>query len=346
MGKKYLIGICGYLDTQNTIANGQTLRTLTITRQLQAEVGDQNVCSLDYSGWRKKPFSVLLGFCKLICFSKSVIVFPDERALCFIAPMAAVLGKILKTKRYYVVIGGWLPKFLNKHFFIKKALRRFDGVFVQTKILQNALIAHGIKSLVLANFRILSDRICSVSGSSDAPLKTFYLSRIEEQKGVAEMIEVIKKINVTKLQCTLDIYGPIQPDFRKKWEKIEARLPTYIRYGGVLGSEKINHTIARYDLQLFPTKYRTEGFPGAILDSFYAGVPVLAAEWDSGREIINEGSDGILFQFENYADMRSKLNIIIKNRSLLNDLKAGSRMRGDQYSAHDCIQNLLAIILN
>ena len=87
--KKYLVGICGNLD--NTIINGQTLRTLSIINQIKKSVGEKNVLLIDYKNWRKKPFSVLLGFIRELFYCKAVLVCPDERAINFVIPIARYL---------------------------------------------------------------------------------------------------------------------------------------------------------------------------------------------------------------------------------------------------------------
>ena len=110
-------------------------------------------------------------------------------------------------------------------------------------------------------------------------------------------------------------------------------------------SEEINGVIWEYDLQLFPTKYRTEGFPGSILDAFYAGVPTLSAQWYSGREVINDGVDGILFEQFDYSDMEKKLTDLCNDPDLLNRLKEGARLRGEQYDGEKIVREMLSVVV-
>ena len=340
--KKYLVGICGNLD--NTIINGQTLRTLSIINQIKKSVGEKNVLLIDYKNWRKKPFSVLLGFIRELFYCKAVLVCPDERAINFVIPIARYLRHFFQTKVYYVVIGGWLPVFLNKHPMIKKDVLEIDGLFVQTEVLQKQLSELNVDTVqILPNFRVFEKELTHFSEpkKQDSILKTFFLSRVEEQKGVIEMIDVVKSINQDGTICTLDIYGSITDEFRKKFGELSADFPESIRYCGELDSKYIQEVIWKYDLQLFPTKYATEGFPGAILDSFYAGVPVLAAEWNSGREVVHDSEDGLLFRQFDFEDMKRKLLILIGDTELINTLKVGSKARGLEYDSSRIIKNML-----
>jgi glycosyltransferase involved in cell wall biosynthesis len=45
---------------------------------------------------------------------------------------------------------------------------------------------------------------------------------------------------------------------------------------------------------LFPTYWQGEGFPGAIIDAFVSGVPVIASDWNMNREIIIHEKNGLL----------------------------------------------------
>lgn len=47
--------------------------------------------------------------------------------------------------------------------------------------------------------------------------------------------------------------------------------------------------ISKYHYQIFPTRYKTEGIPGSIIDSFFSGTPVIASKWDSVNDVLEDG---------------------------------------------------------
>lgn len=343
--KRFLIGVCGGFD--NSIINGQALRTMSITEQIVRIVGNKNVSVVKYANWKKRPVALLLEFLRQIKQSKALVVCPDERAIRFIIPIAVLFARFYKTRVFYVVIGGWLPVFLKKHRFLRERLSKIDGMFVQTNVLKNQLAEFGLSNVsILPNFRNHGEKKLKKSEQTDAGVvKTFFLSRIEDPKGVEEMIDVVKHVNCDRPRCTLDIFGSVMPEFRTRFDELMAGFPEYIRYCGELKSEDINGVIWKYDLQLFPTKYRTEGFPGSILDAFYAGVPTLSAAWNSGKEVINDGLDGVLFEQFNYSDMENKLIALCDDSAFLNRLKEGARVRGEQYDGEKIVREMLSTIL-
>jgi glycosyltransferase involved in cell wall biosynthesis len=203
-------------------------------------------------------------------------LFPDENAIKILIPIAVILKYIFKTKIYYNVIGGWLPDFLKKNKYMQSCLKKLDGIFVQTTTLKNELAGFNInKVYIFPNFKNIKifkeDELLS---NNDLPLRICFMSRITEQKGVEEMIRVIKHINRNKVKYILDIYGPVSDEYKQRFAELEKDFPSYIRFKGVVEPLKTSDMLKNYFLQLFPTKYRTEGFPGSILDSFCAGVPV------------------------------------------------------------------------
>lgn len=341
--KKYQIGICGGFD--NSIINGQALRTISITDRIVSILGSEHVSIVKYANWKKRPFALLFEYLRQIRQCEALIVCPDERAIRFIIPIAGFFSRFRKTKVFYVVIGGWLPVFLKKHRFLRKRLTKIDGLFVQTETLKKQLGECGLsKVFILPNFRNHASELKTSKSTEGGAVKTFFLSRIEDPKGVEEMIGVVKNVNRDKVRCTLDIFGSVMPEYKEKFETLAAEFPEYIKYRGELKSEKINGVIWEYDLQLFPTKYRTEGFPGSILDAFYAGVPTLSAKWYSGSEVINDGVDGVLFEQFDFADMENKLTALCDDSALLNRLKEGARLRGEQYDGDKIVRKMLATV--
>ncbi len=57
---------------------------------------------------------------------------------------------------------------------------------------------------------------------------------------------------------------------------------------------------------LFPTKFKTEGIPGTIIDAYASGLTVVSSIWDNYNEIIDDGITGIGYEIDNYNDFKKK----------------------------------------
>lgn len=90
-----------------------------------------------------------------------------------------------------------------------------------------------------------------------------------------------------------------------------------IRYRGSAPFYKSVEILSKYFALLFPTRYRTEGIPGTIIDAYAAGVPVISAKWESFADVVDEGVTGIGFEIENWNELKTILLQIAKTRNLL-----------------------------
>ena len=341
--KRQIIGAVGYFDMENTIPNGQTIRTNTVTAALERAIGKRNVKRLCYGNWRKRPLSLLWSFLQLAHTSRIVLVFPDENAVRFIIPLLVLTKKLFRIKIYYNVIGGWLPGYLKKHPRLARKMKRLDGLFVQTSVLKNALEQLGISNVtIFPNFKYIKVLDADqTKGAAIPPYPLCFLSRITEMKGVGEMISVVTELNRDQVRFTLDIYGEADEDYREPFQELLKQCPSTIRFCGAAPSNQTSEILSNYFLQLFPTKYRTEGFPGSVLDSFCAGVPVLAARWDSWADVITEGQTGLTFELGDFQDMKRILEDIYQNPALVTDMRQTCLEAAKLYQPENVIKIML-----
>ena len=64
----------------------------------------------------------------------------------------------------------------------------------------------------------------------------------------------------------------------------------------------------------------SEGRPNVILESFAAGVPVIASEIDGVTELVEENITGLLFSPGNPAQLATKVKLLKESKELRGDL--------------------------
>lgn len=326
--KKILFISC--LNTSKEKFDGERIKCTLIYESLKKFV-DLDVINLS----ERKVFNTLAIFFKSFFHKKRyeyVVISKDAHG-------ANIIQKLLRLARYpssriiYFEIGPFLYDrilngSINKKTFIKDKL-----IVVETQSMKEELQSLGFERIsIFPNFK----PICRIPFNEQKYpkdiLKLVFLSRIEEPKGIYDLIDCLAILNKDKIRFTLDVYGrPQNKDEEKKIVDL-ANKYDFVNFLGMLevGSEESYKQLSQYDLHVFPTKYR-EGFPGSIIDFFIAGVPTLSSTFARVYEILSD-KDSIIYKQGDNNDLINKLNDIYENQEKLVSLRKNSFARREQYS--------------
>jgi len=341
----YKVGICGHFGGKEIFLDGQTVKTKILTDELKSNIGEDNVTCVDTYQWRKKPFK-LLKQCFLICKEcNNVLIIPAHNGVRVFVPLFSLFNKVFRKKLHYVVIGGWLPQFISGNNCLLYYLKRFKSILVETNTMKKELNRIGLNNIeVLPNFKrlhILKEDALIYDHVKPYKLCTF--SRVMKEKGIEDAIQAILMINKEHGETiyTLDVYGQIDNNYVDCFNKLMKGAPDCIQYKGSISYDKSVEVLKKYFMLLFPTRFKTEGIPGTILDSYSAGVPVLSSKWDSFSDIVEENVTGIGFELENFDDMYDKLGYIYNNPGKILSMKKKCIKRANKYTPEKVIQALL-----
>ncbi len=342
----YNVGVCAHFNIGNEAIGGQTIKTRIITDTIREILGPEKVIILDTHTWKKNPIKFLIQCVLLTIRAKNIIILPAYNGVRVLIPLFFILTKLLRRKIHYITVGAWLPSFLINKVWLLQIIKKIDYIYVETNTLKSRLNDLGISRNVnlMPNFKNI---VTIISGIEQVefvlPYRLCIVSRINYQKGIESAINVINKINSTNLIKTveLDIYGPIEEGYLENFCNILKKQDNTIKYKGILDYNKTVDTIKGYYLLIFPTKYYNEGFPGAILDSFMSGVPVLASQWESWGDIIEEGVNGLSYEFDNENDFYEKLKFLTDNKELVKIMRQNCIHSALNYDSKKAIRVLL-----
>lgn len=345
MNKK--VAICGHFGFGKDLLNGQTIKTKIITNELEEKLGKLNVEKIDtHDGLKRLPIIFLKSF-KAFIKSQDIIIMPATNGLKVIVPMYFFLNVIFRKKLHYIVIGGWLDKYLNKHKFIEKMLKKFRYIYIETTSTKKKLEKRGFENLcIMPNCKKLE-----IINSNDIvyynsePYKVCIFSRIVKEKGVEDAIDVVKSINEMYQReiLNLDLYGSIDKEYEQEFLVIKKNLPSYIKYCGEVNYAKTVQVIKNYFLLLFPTKFYTEGIPGTVIDALSSGVPVVASKWENVSDIIEDGKCGYVYEFNNKEEFKKVLLKVIDNPELVNNIKINCIDEAKKYMVENVVQKCIKL---
>lgn len=162
----------------------------------------------------------------------------------------------------------------------QKTILRADIFYLQTKALMHYFCQSQANIQQLPTSRGLPE----IQAKKDFKKRFIYLGHIKESKGVNLLEQAATQLDDS---YTIHTYGPIYE------EKYRTQLSTY---QGLLGKEEVYQTLSQYDVLVLPTWFSGEGYPGAIIEAYSLGMPVIATHWKSIPEIVENQKTGLLIE--------------------------------------------------
>lgn len=342
----YRVGICGSFSKGKKAVGGQTIRTRIITNELVKYYGQNEIDTIDSDTWKNNPVSMLYKCIRMAITCKNIIILPAHNGIKVFIPLFVLLKSIFRKKLHYVVIGAWLADDLKVNKWLISFTKKIDVIYVQTGTLRSKLRELGIiKNVeIFPNFRVIENEneYFKTKESVDNSLKTCILSRVNKMKGISDAVRVINRINTLRTRrIYLDVYGPIEDSYKSEFDELLARHSDFLSYRGVVPHSKAVNTMMEYDLLLFPTKYFTEGFPGTIVDAYFAGLPVLASRWESSGDIIDEGKTGVIYEFDDLNDFEDKLSMINHNSNILFQMRKECIKKSKEFLSENVMKKMI-----
>ena len=337
--------VIGHFGFGHDLLNGQTIKTKIIANEIEKNVGKDEIVRIDTHGGLtailKIPFLLLYA----IIFFKNIIVMPAHNGLRIIVPLLVLYNLFFKRTLHYVVIGGWLPKFLEKNKSLIKYLKKIDFIYVETNTMRRALENNSFSNIVVMpngkKLEILSEN--DVVASKSFPLALCTFSRVMKEKGIETIVDIIKRVNesIGKTVYKLDVYGQIDQGQQQWFEQLRKNFPHYIKYGGVVPFDQSVDVLKNYYALVFPTHFYTEGIPGSIIDAYAAGLPVISSKWESFSDVICEGKTGQGYEFDNLIELEQILRDCLDNPEKLDAFRLNCLKKAKEFTIGEVTKTLM-----
>lgn len=340
-----MVSVIGHFGNGKNLLNGQTVKTKIVTDELCKQLGNENVLKIDTHGGKitllKAPFQAVKALKKC----RNVVILPAHNGLRVYAPLLTFFRRFFKKRKlHYVVIGGWLPEFLQKRKRLAKKLKHFDRIYVETNTMKNALKKQGFTNIFVMpnckNLQILTPEDLVYPNGESYKLCTF--SRVMKEKGIETAVKAVKQANEEfgRTVYMLDIYGQVDQNQTQWFEDLKKTFPEYIKYCGVVDYDKSVEVLKNYFALLFPTHFYTEGIPGTIIDAYAAGIPVIASKWESFSDIINDDT-GIGYDFDSENALAEILLQVANTPEILLNEKPQCLTEAERYRTENVVKVLI-----
>lgn len=215
--------------------------------------------------------------------------FKNEKFLKF--PFSIITSFLLKSKNSIVLYSK-----------ISSSLKKlgFKGnIFLMTTLVNNEAFKYEI-----------NDKIKS--------LKIIFLSRVENYKGIFELLDAYKilKEKHNNISLTIAGSGSALPELKKiiKTKNIkDINIPGY-----VVGTKKYE-LLAESNVFIFPSY--SEGMPNAVLESMAIGLPVITTKVGGLNDFFEDKKMGYFIEIKNVNSIVRTLEEVIYNNEIINEIK-------------------------
>lgn len=332
---RYKIGIIGLFCADREVFDGQSIKTRIVFREIESAVGVENIRKVDTYGWKKHPFKLFSHCVKAVNDSENVVFMTDAGGIKVFPWLLTCVNVFRKRPIHYIVIGGWLVRFVEKHRLLAWFLKKLDGIFVETQVMRSGLENLGFDNVfIMPNFKDLAplteDQLSCPAGE---PYRFCIFSRIMREKGIETAVNAVRKINQQygRTVCTLDLYGQVDSHQTEWFEQLKQSFPDTVSYGGIIPYDQSVSVLKDYYALLFPTEFFTEGIPGTIIDAYAAGIPVIASEWESVGDIVDAGKTGLSYPFDQPEALQARMIELMERPALVREMKQHCLKKAEQY---------------
>jgi glycosyltransferase involved in cell wall biosynthesis len=152
-----------------------------------------------------------------------------------------------------------------------------------------------------------------------------YVGHVRPSKGAFELVSASERLPES---ASLDVYGPFLDGINENLFQRGARA----EYKGILDPGEVVATLRKYDALVLPSKARSEGYPGVILEAFSVGLPVIATTVGGIPEIVDERC-GILVEPGDEEALAHAMRHLISDQAAYQRLCEGARDARERFSA-------------
>ncbi|KAA9036399.1 glycosyltransferase family 4 protein [Ginsengibacter hankyongi] len=195
-------------------------------------------------------------------------------------------------------------KFQSKKNALEELIKTCDTIFIYGAWFKRILNENGYHSPTLREIPHITKMTSEVSKVNDWSLKKkiLFVGRIEEVKGLHLLCNAMALI--PEAAIALDVFGNIVDESYYKSCKENFNF----NYRGAVPRVELLNKYREYDFLILPSAF-TEMYSLALREAFDEGLPVIVSAAKGNKDVVDEGMNGFIFEYDNYKDLA---NVIVK----------------------------------
>lgn len=159
--------------------------------------------------------------------------------------------------------------------------------------------------------------------------KFTFLGKVCADKGVDTILRM--KERWPSDPFVVEMIGPLDETISK--DSLNAT--EGVTYLGVMSPDEACERLSRAQALVLPTRYLGEGYPGAILEAYAQGTPVIATAWRAIPEIVEEGATGLLVEIDAEDELRQAMLDILKDSQRAAAMRRAALQASKKFSSKE-----------
>lgn len=191
-----------------------------------------------------------------------------------------------------------------KFFLMKWADRIVPNSYSQEKFIKENYPSLASKVTTITNF-VDTDYFSPIETAESEICRIIVVGRVSEQKNTLRFLEAVKKLKDEGHRFHVDWYGYSAPEYLDKCKKYVSKQKLEDVFNFNNPSQNIVNSYRKNDVFILPSIY--EGFPNVVCEAMCCGKPILCSRICDNSLIVEEGSNGYIFDPFDIDDMVAKI---------------------------------------
>lgn len=259
-----------------------------------------------------------------------VVVITSSRGTRMLSTIFSILYLIKKKPIVYLIVGNQQDLLKS---FSKMKRRSIAKVYFEVDTMQDEL-RDKYNVGYFSNCKEIHVNDGSVDQSK--PLKICYYSEVSKRKGFDLLIDALDEVNKDFHKYTLDVYGFFSSDENDMRKLLNSR--EYADFKGTIKRELSQNTLSQYCFMVFPSRHKQEGVPGAIVDAYEAGLPVISSNVGFLPQVVKNEQTGFLFEEE--GQLVNLLEEAYTNSDMVDRFRMNALEEAKKYDIKESIKKL------
>lgn len=231
---------------------------------------------------------------------------------------------------------------------VLEACRDVDLFISPSRFLKDTLVEFGLPAqrVLVSDNGLRTDLLQPFRRRPSAPLRFGYVGTLAPHKGVHVLLEAFQGLVAQGHHPApqLRIHGNLYwfPDYVRR---LRSQVQTdAVQFLGEFDNQDALEIYAGIDVLVVPSIW-WENSPITMHEAMLTGTPIIASNFGGMANLVRDGENGLLFQVDDAADLRRKMEYLQKDRKRLESLQASTvDVKTIEQDAADMEQRYLELV--